>query len=363
MKGLALALVLGCAATSVLAADAPQPTVNLYIWGEYLAPDTLKRFEQQTGIRVVADHFDSLETAETKLLTGGSGYDVVLSAGQHLSRAIASGALQPLDKSRLPHLQGVGEEFRQHMAVFDPGNRYAGTYAWGTTGVGFQAQAVASRLADAPTDSWAMLFDPQVVAKFADCGVSLLNDPNEVFAAVMRYLGLDINQQRLEDLKAAEAQLRKVRPYIRYFDNDRNINDLANGETCVAMSWNGNVAIAQTQAEQANKAFTLDYRIPRQGTLIWLDALVVPKDAPHPEAAWALMDYLMRPEVIAPITDTIHYANAITAADALVDPRIRNAPGTYPPAEVRARLYSKNDNGKAFNRELTRAFSRLKSGT
>jgi len=363
MKLLALALALTCAASAAQAADARQPTVNLYIWGEYLAPDTLANFEKHSGIRVVADHFDSLETAETKLLTGRSGYDLVLSAGQHLSRAIASGALQPLDKARLPHLQGVGEEFRQHMAVFDPGNRYAGTYAWGTTGVGYQEQAVAARLPDAPRDSWAMLFDPQVVAKFADCGVSLLNDPNEVFAAVMRYLGLDINQQRLEDLKVAEAHLRRIRPYIRYFDNDRNINDLANGETCMAMSWNGNVAIAQGQAQQAGKAFTLDYRIPQEGTLIWLDALVVPKDAPHPEAAWALMDYLMRPEVIAPITDTIHYANAITAADGLVDPQIRHAVGTYPPAEVRERLYTKNDNGKAFNRALTRAFSRLKSGT
>ncbi|MBF8730539.1 extracellular solute-binding protein [Pseudomonas guariconensis] len=360
---LALAVALGCAASAALAADAQQPTVNLYIWGEYLAPDTLTNFEKQTGIRVVADHFDSLETAETKLLTGGSGYDVVLSAGQHLSRAIASGALQPLDKGKLPHLAGIGEEFRQHMAVFDPGNRYAGTYAWGTTGVGYQQQAVTARLKGAPRDSWAMLLDPLVVAKFADCGVSFLNDPNEVFAATMRYLGLDINQQRLEDLKTAEVHLRKVRPFIRYFDNDRNINDLANGETCVAMSWNGNVAIAQAQVEQAGKPFTLDYSIPKEGTLIWLDALVVPKDAPHPEAAWKLMDYLMQPEVIAPITDTIHYANAITAADALVDPKIRNAPGTYPPADVRARLYSKNDNAKAFNRELTRAFSRLKSGT
>ncbi|EKT4523404.1 extracellular solute-binding protein [Pseudomonas putida] len=242
---LALAFALGCAVSAAQAADAQQPTVNLYIWGEYLAPDTLSNFEKQTGIHVVADHFDSLETAETKLLTGGSGYDVVLSAGQHLSRAIASGALQPLDKSKLPHLAGIGEEFRQHMAVFDPGNRYAGTYAWGTTGVGFN----------------------------------------------------------------------------------------------------------------------LDYRIPKEGTLIWLDALVVPKDAPHPDAAWKLMDYLMRPEVIAPITGTIHYANAITAADSLVDPQIRQSPGTYPPAEVGARLYSKNDNGKQFNRELTRAFSRLKSGT
>ncbi|MGJ7547693.1 extracellular solute-binding protein [Pseudomonas alloputida] len=362
-RALAIAVALSCVASVAQAADAQQPTVNLYIWGEYLAPDTLTRFEKETGIRVVADHFDSLETAETKLLTGGSGYDVVLTAGQHLSRAIASGALQPLDKAQLPHLAGVGEEFRQHMALFDPGNRYAGTYAWGTTGVGYQQQAVTARMGNAPLDSWAMLFDPQVVAKFADCGVSLLNDPNEVFAAVMRYMGLDINQQRLEDLKAAEMQLRKVRPYIRYFDNDRNINDLANGETCVAMSWNGNVAIAEGQAQQAGKAFVLDYSIPKEGTLIWLDALVVPKDAPHLDAAWKLVDYLMRPDVIAPITDTIHYANAITAADGLVDTQIRNAPGTYPPAEVRARLYGKNDNGKAFNRELTRAFSRLKSGT
>lgn len=363
LRACSLAVALACGMTQALAASNEQPTVNLYIWGEYLAPDTLSNFEKSTGIRVVADHFDSLETVETKLLTGRSGYDLVLTAGQHLSRAISSGALQPLDKARLPHLAGIGEEFRQHMAVYDPGNRYAGTYAWGTTGFGYQQQALAARLPEAPTDSWAMLFDPEVVSKFASCGVSLLNDPNEVFAAAMRYLGLDINQQRVEDLRQAEALLQKVRPYIRYFDNDRNINDLANGETCLAMSWNGNVAIAQNQARQANKAIDLTFSIPREGTLIWLDALVIPKDAPHPEAALALMDYLMRPEVIAPITDNIQYANAITAADALVDPAIRNAPGTYPPAEVRARLYSKNDNSKAFNRELTRAFSRLKSGT
>ncbi|MBH8614059.1 extracellular solute-binding protein, partial [Pseudomonas mohnii] len=247
------AILLVLAPLCVQAADTAKPVVNLYIWGEYLAPDTLTNFEKQTGIHVVADHFDSLETVETKLLTGRSGYDLVLTAGQHLSRAIQSGAIQPVDKQRLPHFAGVGEEFRQHMAVFDPGNRYAGIYAWGTTGVGFQDEAVKQRLPDAPTDSWAMLFDPAVVAKFADCGVSLLNDPNEVFAAVMKYMGLDINRQNLDDLKRAEAQLAKIRPYIRYFDNDLNISDLANGNTCVAMSWNGNVAIAAGQAEAAGK--------------------------------------------------------------------------------------------------------------
>lgn len=362
MKLPATLLALGLAACANAQAAEAAKQVNLYIWSEYLAPDTLASFEAKTGIKVVADHFDSLETVETKLLTGRSGYDLVLTAGQHLQRAIKSGALQALDKTALPHFAGLDSEFTGHMATFDPGNRYAGVYLWGTTGVGYQQQAIAKRLANAPTDSWAMLLDPQVVSKFADCGVSFLNDPNEVFAATFRYLGLDINRQNLDDLKLAEQQLAKIRPYIRYFDNDLNISDLANGNTCVAMSWNGNVAIAAGQAEAANKPFKLSYHIPKEGTLIWFDAMVIPRDAPHPQAGLALMDYLMTPEVIAPITDTIHYANAITAADGLVNASIRNDPGTYPPADVRATLYSKNDNGKAFNRALIRAFSRLKSG-
>ncbi|WJN58194.1 extracellular solute-binding protein [Pseudomonas sp. SO81] len=340
----------------------PARQVNLYIWNEYLAPDTLSSFEQKTGIKVVVDHFDSLETVETKLLTGRSGYDLVLTAGQHLQRAISSDALQPLDKAALPHFAGLAPEFTTHMAAFDPGNRYAGLYVWGTTGFGYQQEAIAKRLANAPTDSWAMLLDPAVVAKFADCGVSFLNDPNEVFAATFRYLGLDINQQNLDDLKRAEAHLAKVRPYIRYFDNDRNIADLANGDTCLAMSWNGNVSIAAGQAQQAGKPYSLHYSIPREGTLIWFDAMVVPKDAPHPQEALALMDHLMTPEVIGAISNTIYYANAVPAANATVDPAILADPGTYPPAEVRAQLYTKNDNTPAFNRALTRAFSRLKSG-
>ena len=340
----------------------PAKQVNLYIWNEYLAPDTLSSFEQKTGIKVVVDHFDSLETVETKLLTGRSGYDLVLTAGQHLQRAISSDALQPLDKAALPHFAGLAPEFTTHMAAFDPGNRYAGLYVWGTTGFGYQQQAIAKRLANAPTDSWAMLLDPAVVAKFADCGVSFLNDPNEVFAATFRYLGLDINQQNLDDLKRAEAHLAKVRPSIRYFDNDRNIADLANGDTCLAMSWNGNVSIAAGQAQQAGKPYSLHYSIPREGTLIWFDAMVVPKDAPHPQEALALMDHLMTPEVIGAITNTIYYANAVPAANATVDPAILADPGTYPPAEVRAQLYTKNDNTPAFNRALTRAFSKLKSG-
>ncbi|SIS24558.1 putative spermidine/putrescine transport system substrate-binding protein/putrescine transport system substrate-binding protein [Aquipseudomonas alcaligenes] len=356
-----LALVLSVCASAQAAEPAKQ--VNLYIWNEYLAPDTLSSFEQKTGIKVVVDHFDSLETVETKLLTGHSGYDLVLTAGQHLQRAIQSGALQPLDKTALPHFAGIGLEFAQHMAAFDPGNRYAGIYLWGTTGFGYQQEAIAKRMPEAPVDSWAMLLDPQVVAKFADCGVSYLNDPNEVFAAAFRYLGLDINKQNLDDLKKVEAHLAQVRPHIRYFDNDRNIADLANGDTCLAMSWNGNVGIAAGQAQQAGKPYSLSYSIPREGALIWFDAMVIPKDAPHPEAALALMDHLMTPEVIGAITNTVFYANAVPAADKTVDPTILADPGTYPPAEVRATLYTKNDNGKAFNRALTRAFSRFKSGT
>ena len=353
-------LALGLSAAVQAAPQTKQ--VNLYIWNEYLAADTLSRFEAETGYKVVVDYFDSLETVETKLLTGRSGYDLVLTAGQHLSRGIASGALQPLDKSRLPHFAGLGREFVAHMAAFDPGNRHAGLYAWGTTGIGYQQQAIEARMSDAPTDSWAMLLDPEVVARFADCGVSFLNDPNEVFAAAFRYLGLVINRQYLDDLKLAEAHLAKVRPSIRYFDNDRNISDLANGNICLAMAWNGNVSLAAAQAEEAGKPHRLYYRIPREGTLLWFDAMVIPKDAPNPAGAHALLDHLMQPSVIAAITNSIYYANAVPAADELVDPAIRQDPGTYPPAAVRASLYTKNDNSQAFNRALTRAFSRLKSG-
>lgn len=361
MRLSAFCIALGLSAAAH-AAESPKQ-VNLYIWNEYLAPDSLSSFEQQTGIKVVVDHFDSLETVETKLLTGRSGYDLVLTAGQHLQRAIQSGALQPLDKAALPNFAGIGAEFAKHMAAFDPGNRYAGIYLWGTTGFGYQQEAIAKRMPEAPVDSWAMLLDPQVVAKFADCGVSYLNDPNEVFAAAFRYLGLDINRQDLDDLKKVEAHLARVRPHIRYFDNDRNIADLANGDTCLAMSWNGNVGIAAGQAQQAGKPYSLSYSIPREGALIWFDAMVIPADAPHPEAALALMDHLMQPQVIGAITNTVFYANAVPAADKVVDPAILADPGTYPPAEVRATLYTKNDNGKAFNRALTRAFSRFKSGT
>jgi spermidine/putrescine-binding protein len=354
-----------CLGLTVAGAQAAsdQPQVNLYIWGEYQAPDTLSSFEAKTGIKVVADHFDSMETADTKLLTGRSGYDLVLTSGQHLSRAISSGALQPLDKSQLPHFQGLDPLSLKHMASFDPGNKYAGLYLWGTTGFGYQQQAIAARLPTAPLDSWAMLFDPLVVAHFADCGVSFLNDPNEVFAAAFRYLGLDINKQNLDDLKLAEAHLAKIRPSIRYFDNDRNISDLANGDTCLAMSWNGNVALAASQAEQAGKAFKVKYQIPKEGALLWFDAVVIPKDAPHPKQALALLDHLMRPEVIGAVSNSVYYANAVPAANATVDPAILNDPGTYPSPAVLATLYTKNDNSRAFDRALTRAFSRLKSGT
>jgi putrescine transport system substrate-binding protein len=353
---------LGLAAAGAQAGD-DKPQVNLYIWSEYQAPDTLSSFESKTGIKVVADHFDSMETVDAKLLTGRTGYDLVLTSGQHLSRAISSGALQPLDKTQLPHFNGLDPAALKHMSSYDQGNRYAGIYLWGTTGFGYQPEAITARMADAPVDSWAMLLDPKVVEKFANCGVSFLNDPNEVFAATFRYLGMDINRQNVDDLKLAEAHLAKIRPYIRYFDNDRNISDMANGDTCLAMSWNGNIALAASQAVEAGKPYSVKYQIPKEGTLLWYDAVVIPADAPHPKAALALLDHLMTPEVIGAVTNTVYYANAVPAADATVDPAILGDPGTYPEPAMLAKLYTKSDNSRAFDRALTRAFSRLKSGT
>jgi len=360
---LSKALLLVLAPLCVQAAEPAKPVVNLYIWGEYLAPDTLKNFEAKTGIQVVADHFDSLETVETKLLTGRSGYDLVLTAGQHLSRAIESGAIQTLNKQQLPHFAGVGDEFRQHMAVFDPGNRYAGIYAWGTTGVGYQEEAVKQRLPEAPRDSWAMLFDPAVVSKFADCGVSLLNDPNEVFAAVMKYMGLDINRQSLDDLKLAELQLAKIRPYIRYFDNDLNISDLANGNICVAVGFSGDILQAESRAREAKNGVEIGYSIPREGSPIWFDMVAMPVDAPDEQAGYAFMNYLLRPDVMAGISNYVHYANGNEQADSLIDPAIKNDTKVYPSPEMMGKLFALEAMPLNIDRIRTRVWNKIRTGS
>jgi len=343
-------------------ARADSGTVRVYNWSDYIDPEILSGFEAKTGIKVVYDVFDSNDILETKLLAGGTGYDLVFPSGNFLARQIQAGIFQTLDKSRLPNWKNLDTEIMAKAAVFDPGNAHAVVYMWGTSGLAFNAGMIAERMADAPTTSWAMLLDPEIAARFADCGIYMLDAVDEAIPAALNYLGLDPNAKTPEAIDTAETQLMKIRPFVRKFHSSENINALAAGDICLAMIWSGDAKIAASRAEEAGKDFEIKYAIPAEGAQLWFDLMAIPKDAPNPDGAYAFMNYLMEPEVIAKATDFVSYPNANKASKPFVDPAIVADPGVYPPPAVMARLYVITPADRQQQRLLTRAWQRILTG-
>jgi putrescine transport system substrate-binding protein len=356
---LLLSLFLLAVGATALAED----RVHVYNWNDYFAEDTLSSFQERTGIRPVLDLYDSNEVLEAKLLAGASGYDLVFpTAHPFAARHIKAGIYQPLDKSRLPGLDQIDPDILANLAKVDPGNTYLVPYLWGTTGLGVNPDKVRAALGeDAPLDTWALIFDPEKASKLAGCGISLLDDPTEVFAAALAYLGRDPNSQTAEDLDAAAELIKAARPHIRYFHSSQYISDLANGATCVAHGYSGDVLQARERADEADKGVTVAYRIPREGAVLWTDVMAIPKDAPNPESAHALIAHLLEPAVIAAVSDYVYYANPNPAATALIEAELREDPEIYPPAEVRARLFTPNERSEREIRTLNRLWTRLKS--
>jgi putrescine transport system substrate-binding protein len=352
------ALLLGPAGVR---ADEP-PVVNVYNWADYIGPTTLRDFERETGIRVNYDTYESSEIVEAKLLTGGTGYDVVGHSGQYSQRLIPLGIFRPLDRSRLPSWKHLDPGLLAILAQYDPGNRYAAPYMWGSTGFAYNAEMVRQRIPNAPLESGAMIFDPALMAKLADCGVSFLDSPTDVLPMALVYLGYDANSADPEHLRAAEALLSSVRPYVKYFSSARMLNDLPNEEVCVAMSWSGDYATARARAEEAGIEIDLAYTVPREGSVFWFDGLFVPADAPHPENAHRFIDFVLRPEVIGPITNEIRYANAVPASRPFMQPDVLADPAIYPPDAVIRRLQLPRNLPPKDERLRTRAFARVKAG-
>ena len=344
------------------AATANEKVLNVYNWSDYIQPSVIKDFERETGIHVNYDVFDSNEILETKLLTGHTNYDIVVPSAAFMERQLQADIYRKLDKSLLPNLKNVDPGIQSALAIYDPGNQYAVDYMWITSGVGYNAAAIKERMPDAPVGSWRMILDPAVVSKFADCGVSVLDAPSEVVATALLYIGRDPNSNSPEDLKAAEQVLKAVRPYIRYVDSSRYIDNLANGEICLAMGWSGDIKQAHDRAQEANKGVDLVYSIPHEGSIVNLDVLVIPADAPHSRNAHLFIDYLLRPEVAAQNSNLIKYANAVTPDLQPLDPSVRNDPGVFPPPEVRARLIPERPRPPEYQRLLTRAWTRFKTG-
>jgi putrescine transport system substrate-binding protein len=349
----------GAAAASPLA---DEKVLNVDNWSDYIQPTVIADFEKEYGIKVNYDVFDSNEILETKLLTGHTNYDIVVPSGAFLERQLQADIYHKLDKSLLPNLKNVDPDVARAVALYDPGNQHAVDYMWITSGVGYNAGAIRARMPEAPVDSWRMLFDPAVVAKFQDCGVSILDAPSEVVGTVLLFMGRNPNSNSPEDLKAAATVLHAIRPYVRHVDSSSYIDNLANGDVCLAMGWSGDIKQAHDRAAEASKGVDLVYSIPKEGAVSNYDVLAIPADAPHVKNAHLFIDYLLRPAVAASNSNLIKYANAVSADIQPLSPAVRADPGVYPPAQVRARLTPERPRPPEYQRLLTRMWTRFKTG-
>jgi putrescine transport system substrate-binding protein len=335
--------------------------VNIYSWTDYIAPDTVANFEKETGIAVRYDTYDNNEVLETKLLTGHTNYDVVIPSESFFDRQLRAGVYRKLDKEALPNLANTDPEIMRRMAVHDPGNLYAIPYMWATTGLGYNIERVRTRLgADIP-DSWALLFDPRNAEKLKDCGISVVDSPLDVFESAIIYLGGDPNRRDPADVAAASQVLAKIRPFIRHIDPNP-IAPLANGSVCLSLAWSGDVEVARIRADEASTGAHIAYLVPREGALMTVDMIGIPADAPHPHNAEIWMNYLLRPEVIAAITNFIKYPNGNLASLPLVDASLKRDQSVYPDAATRTRLVTNSAVSLEYSRLVGREWTRFRTG-
>ena len=341
---------------------AEDPVLNVYNWADYIAPETIENFEHEFGIEVRYDTYDSSETVEARLLSGQTGYDVVDVAYYNASRLIPAGVFMPLDRERLPLHGNLDPWVMRQAQAYDPDNRHGVPYMWGSTGFAYNARLVEQFLPGAPVDSGDMLFDPAVVSRLSGCGVTWVDEPSDLIPMVLIYLGLDPNSMVTDDLARAEAQLKSVRPYIRYFSSTRMMIDLPNEDVCVAMSYAGDYMQAKDRALEVGSDVPLRYTAPVEGSTMWTDGMFIPADAPHPDNAHKFINYLLRPEVVASISNFIHYANANVAAAPYMDPELLADLAAYPDEEARERLRQRHAFGPKEERQRMRVWSRVKTG-
>jgi putrescine transport system substrate-binding protein len=337
--------------------------INFYNWSDYIDPAVLEAFSKETGIKVRYDTFDANETLETKLLAGNSGYDVVVPTGYFLQRQITAGVFQKLDKSKLPNLANAWPAITQKLAFYDPGNQYAVNYMWGTTGIGYNVKKMHEILGPTATiDSWDLVFKPEQLAKFKDCGIHMLDSVDDIMPAALHYLGLDPNSTQTTDLEKAANLIEKIRPDVRKFHSSEYLNALASGEICLVVGWSGDIKQAQKRAAEAKDGIEIGYAIPKEGAQMFFDNLAIPKDAPHVAAAHALIDYLLRPEVAARNTNLVQYANGNLASQKLVDQAIIDDRTVYPDAATLAKLYTISAHDLKTQRVLNRLWTKIKTG-
>ncbi len=361
MRGLIAGLALAVLCVGV--AGAQERQLKVYNWSDYIDPKTVPAFQAETGIKVVYDVYDSNETLEAKLLTGRSGYDIVAPTNSpFFVRQLAAGVYQSLDRSKLKNWGNLDPKIMGLLAKYDPQNAYSVPWMWGTSGVGYNVRKVRDAMPDAPLDSLAMVMDPAVVARFAKCGVMLLDSPTDVFSAALVWLGRNPDSKDKADLDAAAAHLQKVHPHVRKFHSSEYINALANGDVCVAFGFSGDVIQAMNRAREAKRGVEISYSIPKEGALFGVDVMAIPSSATNVEEAHAFLDYVMRPAVAAQASSFVGYATGNQAAIPLLDASVRDDPRIYPPQAIVDKFYTLTPADSGYERLRTRAWTRVKTG-
>ncbi|MCY1390787.1 Putrescine-binding periplasmic protein precursor [compost metagenome] len=355
----ALGITLCCAVPPLHAED---KTLRLYNWADYFAEDTLSRFTRETGIKVIYDVMDGSETLEAKLMAGGSGYDLIFPGDTVAERLVRAGSLQPLDRAKLTALDDIEPGLQKLRSQYEYSRQATVPYTWGTIGLTYNAEQIKQRMADAPVNSLDMLFKPELAAKFADCGISMIDSPDEVLAVVLNYLGREPRSAKPEDLAAASEVLLKLRPYIRKFQS-QPVTDLVNGNLCLSLGYSGDMTQAQRTADSAGKPASFQYRIPREGTTVWMDTMAIPVDANHPEYAYAFINFVMRPENMAAISNFTGYPTSNAKARPSVDAAMRNNPDIYLDEATFARLVPGKDIPQADMRARMRTWTKFKTAS
>ncbi len=361
-RAILLSTTVGLTVAAATAALAQNGVVNVYNWSDYIDESILKEFTAETGIAVVYDVYDANEMLETRLLAGDTGYDVVVPTGTFLARQIQAGVYQKLDKSKLPNLENMWDRIEERTSVYDPGNEYSVNYMWGTTGLGYNKSMIEERMPDAPVNSWEMIFNPDVISKFKDCGVHLLDAADELIPAALNYLGRDPNSKSQEDIEAAGELLKEIRPYVQKFHSSEYINALANGDICLAVGWSGDVLQARDRAAEADNGIEVVYSIPKEGALLWSDQMAIPADAPNPDNAHTFLNYMMRPEVMAKASNYVYYANGNLASQEYLNEDVIDDPAIYPDDETTERLYVVTPYDPRSQRVLNRVWTEVKTG-
>ncbi|MCY0967213.1 polyamine ABC transporter substrate-binding protein [Parathalassolituus penaei] len=361
MKHIPSLLASACALAMSVNAVAEEKVLNIYNWSDYIYEGAIEEFTAKTGIKVNYDVYDSNETLEAKLMTGNTGYDIVVPTGSFLERQVQAGIYSEIDKTKLKNLGNLDANLVSKIAMHDPENKHNVPWAWGTIGMGYNVEKVKARIGEMPVDSLDLLFKPELSAKLADCGVVMLDSPAEIMAIALNYLGLDPNSEKKEDLEKGEALLKANRANYRYFHSSQFISDLANGEVCMSLAYNGDILQAQGRADEAGQGVQVSYVIPKEGTVVWFDLMAIPKDAKHKDEALQFIDFILEGKTAAGISNFVYYAVPNKAAEPMLNEDVRTNPGIYPSEEVKAKLFTQKAHTAKYDRLLTKAWSNVKT--